>query len=442
MDTQQSRMRRSQGFTKSATLIERSRQSLAGGVSSQFRAMSAPHPMFYSHAKGARVWDADGNELLDFTLSQGPCILGHSHPELLDRVTAALHRGQLFAGQHMDEMELAEALCRVLPCAELVRLSLSGSEASHALLRLARHVTGRPKYLKFVGHYHGWFDNVSFSVSPPSTQTNEPPRPIPWGGGIPVALADEVIVLPWNDLAAVEATLATHGHEISAIITEPVMCNQGCIEPAPGFLEGLRNLCDRNGIILIFDEIITGFRLGLGGAQGHYDVTPDLALFGKAMGAGFPISALAGKREFMEAFARAEVYHAGTLNGNNASVAASLAVIDILGRDDAAGYRHIWRLSTRLRDGLAALSDIHPDLRVQGPGPMFHVGFSARSRATTYDHVLDYDKNSYRLFCLGMLSRGVRLIERGLWYVSLAHEDADIDYALAAAQETLQEMPL
>lgn len=441
MDTQQSHFRQSHGFTQSAALFDRSRQSLAGGVSSQFRAMSAPHPMFYTHAKGSRIWDADGNELLDFTLAQGPCILGHSHPELLDRVTSALCKGQLFAGQHMDEMELAEALCRVVPCAELVRLSLSGSEASHALLRLARHLTGRPKYLKFVGHYHGWFDSVSFSVSPPRAQMNEPPRPVPWGGGISASLGDEVLVLPWNDLAAVETMLASHAQEIAAIITEPVMCNQGCIEPAPGFLEGLRSLCDRHGIILIFDEIITGFRLGLGGAQAHCRVTPDLALFGKAMGAGFPISALTGKRDFMEAFTRAEVYHAGTLNGNIASVAASLAVIDILGREDAAGYRHIWRMATRLRDGLAALSESRPDLRVQGPGPMFHVGFSPRARATTYDHVLDYDKDSYRRFCLGMLSRGVRLIERGLWYVSLAHDEADIDYALAAARETLQELP-
>jgi len=440
VDSQHSHMRQSHGFSQSAKLFDRSRQSLAGGVSSQFRAMSAPHPMFYSHAKGSRIWDADGNELLDFTLSQGPCILGHSHPELLDRVTSALHKGQLFAGQHLDEVALAEALCRVVPCAELVRLSLSGSEASHALLRLARHLTGKPKYLKFVGHYHGWFDNVSFSVSPPRTLSNDPARPVPWGGGIPASLADDVLVLPWNDIAAVEEALATHADEIAAIITEPVMCNQGCIEPAAGFLEGLRTLCDRHGIILIFDEIITGFRLGLGGAQGFYGVTPDLALFGKAMGAGFPISALTGKREYMEPFTRAEVYHAGTLNGCNASVAASLAVIDIMGRDDAAGYRHIWRLSTRLRDGLAELSAIRPDLRVQGPGPMFHMGFSKRVRATTYDHVLDYDKESYRRFSLGMLSRGVRLIERGLWYVSLAHEDADIDYALAAAKETLQDM--
>ncbi|MBM3380790.1 MAG: aminotransferase class III-fold pyridoxal phosphate-dependent enzyme, partial [Betaproteobacteria bacterium] len=248
VDSQHSHMRQSHGFSQSAKLFDRSRQSLAGGVSSQFRAMSAPHPMFYSHAKGSRIWDADGNELLDFTLSQGPCILGHSHPELLDRVTSALHKGQLFAGQHLDEVALAEALCRVVPCAELVRLSLSGSEASHALLRLARHLTGKPKYLKFVGHYHGWFDNVSFSVSPPRTLSNDPARPVPWGGGIPASLADDVLVLPWNDIAAVEEALATHADEIAAIITEPVMCNQGCIEPAAGFLEGLRTLCDRHGI--------------------------------------------------------------------------------------------------------------------------------------------------------------------------------------------------
>jgi glutamate-1-semialdehyde 2,1-aminomutase len=430
----------SNGFARSRELHERARRSLAGGVSSQFRAMSAPHPMFYTHARGARIWDADGNELLDFTLSQGPCILGHSNPELLERVGAALRKGQLFAGQHIDEMELAEALNRVIPCADLVRLSLSGSEASHALLRLARFVTGRPKVVKFIGHYHGWFDNVSFSVNPPRLAGNAPPRPVAWGGGIPPGLAEDLIVLPWNDLAAVETALAGQAGEIGAIIAEPVMCNQGCIEPLPGFLEGLRALCDRHDIALIFDEIITGFRLGLSGAQGHYGVTPDLALFGKAMGAGFPISALVGKRRFMEAFSRAEVNHAGTLNGNNASVAAALAVIDILGREDCAGYRHIWRLARRLRDGLAALAAIRPDLRVQGPGPMFHMGFSSRARATCYDHVLDYDKESYRQFCLGMLSRGIRLIERGLWYVSLAHGDADIDQALAAADATLQDM--
>ncbi len=428
-------------FPRSRALMARAQKVLAGGVSSQFRAMNAPHPMFYTRAEGARIWDADGNALLDFTLSQGPCILGHSHPELVRRVGASLSVGQLYAGQHLDELELAEALQRHIPAAERVRLSVSGSEAAHALLRLARHVTGRPKYMKFVGHYHGWLDNVSFSVNPPRSAGNTPPQPVAWGGGIPPALASDVVIVPWNDLAQVEAAFARHRGEIGAVITEPVMCNQGCIEPAEGFLRGLRDLCTREGAALIFDEIITGFRLGLSGAQGHYGVTPDMALFGKALGAGFPISALVGSERFLSPLARGEVYHAGTLNGNNASVAAALTVIDVMGRDDAAGYAHLWRLGTRLRDGLAAAGARHGlPLRTQGPGPMFHAAFSDRARATEYDHVLDHDRALYGAFCKGMLSRGIRLIERGLWYVSLAHTEADIDHALATADSVLAEI--
>jgi glutamate-1-semialdehyde 2,1-aminomutase len=430
-----------QSYPKSKALHERALQTLAGGVSSQFRAASAPHPMFYTRAEGSRIWDADGHELLDFTLSQGPCILGHSHPELKKRVAASLEAGQLFAGQHMEELELAEAVKRSVPSAERVRFAVSGSEAAHALLRLARHVTGRPKFIKFIGHYHGWLDAVSFSVNPPRDETNAMPSPVAWGGGIPAALADSVIVLRWNDLALVEETMARHGSEIAAIITEPVMCNQGCIEPLPGFLQGLRDICDRYGSALIFDEIITGFRMGSGGAQAHYGVTPDMALFGKALGAGFPLAALVGSERFMSPLARGEVYHAGTLNASNASVAAGLAVVEVMGRNDGEGYRHIARLGARLRDGLAEIGrEGRLKLRVQGPGPMFHMGFSERERATSYDHALDYDKALYSRFCQGMLGRGVRLIERGLWYVSLAHTDQDIDHTLATARDVLEEI--
>ena len=354
---------------------------------------------------------------------------------------ASLGEGQLFAGQHMAELELAETLQRLLPAAERVRFSVSGSEAAHALVRLARFVTGRAKVIKFVGHYHGWLDNLSFSVNPPRDGAKAPRRAVAWGGGIPDALADEVIALRWNDLDLVAETLRERGREVAAVIAEPVMCNQGCIEPLPGFLEGLRELCDRHGVALIFDEIITGFRLGLSGAQGHYGVTPDMALFGKALGGGFPLSALVGKQRFMAPLAGNAVYHAGTLNASNASIAAGHAVIDVMGRDDGAGYRHIGRLGRRARDGLAALGAAgRLDLRVQGPGPMFHMGFSPRERATSYDDVLDFDGALYREFCARMLARGIRLIERGLWYVSLAHSEADIDRTLAAAREVLGEL--
>ncbi len=428
-------------YATSRQLYQRAQRVLAGGVSSQFRALNVPHPMFYERASGARIWDVDGNELIDFTLSQGPCILGHSHPELLARVGAALAKGQLFAGQHRDELELAETLQRLVPSAERVRFASSGSEAAHALLRLARHVTGKPKFIKFTGHYHGWLDNSSFNVAPPRDQRNDPTRPIPWGGGIPPALAGDVVPLPWNNLALVEQALDRHGSEIGAIITEPVMCNQGCIEPAPGFLEGLRALCDRHDAALIFDEIIAGFRLDLAGGQSYYGVTPDMSLFGKALGGGLPLSALVGKERFLRPLAAGEVYHAGTLNGSNGSVAAALTVIDVLERDDRAGLRHIARIGSLLRDGLKEVAArLELPILLTGPGPMFHMGFTARVSVTEYDHVLDYDRTRYGEFCRSMLGRGVRLIERGLWYVSAAHTENDVLATLAAAESALKEL--
>jgi len=433
-------------FAASRALHERARRSLAGGVSSQFRAAGVFHPMFYSRAAGSRVWDADGNELIDYTLAQGPMILGHSHPEVLARVAEAMGRAQLFAGQHEAEVALAETLQRLIPCAARVRFASSGSEAAHAVLRLARFVTGKPKWIKFEGHYHGWLDQVCFSVAPPvvpgANDASAELEPVPWGGGIPESAAQDVVVLPWNDLARVEDVLRRRGREIGAIITEPVMCNQGCIEPLPGFLQGLRTLCDRHGVALVFDEIITGFRIALGGAQAHYGVTPDLALFGKALGSGFPIAAIVGTERFMAPLAEARVYHAGTLNGNNACVAAAQATLDLLERDGGAAHRRIVALGARLRDGLARLGEASGlPVRVQGPGPMFHMGFCELPRVEHYRHVATgYDKALYSRFCGAMLLRGVRLIERGLWYVSAAHGEADLDATLAAAEAALAEL--
>jgi glutamate-1-semialdehyde 2,1-aminomutase len=430
-------------FPNSQRWYERAKSSLAGGVSSQFRALGSPHPMFYTHASGSRIWDVDGNELLDFTLAQGPCILGHSHPELLQKVTETLQRGQLFAGQFMEEVQLAERLQSLIPCAGRLRFSSTGSEAAHIALRLARYVTGKPKFIKFEGHYHGWLDNVSFGINPgkEALGPRDEPSRVPWGGGVPESVQSDVLVLPWNDLALVERTLEAGRHDIGAIITEPVMANQGCIEPLPGYLEGLRKLCDWFDVALIFDEIITGFRLDLGGAQRYYGVTPDLAIFGKALACGFPLSAIVGRERFFVPLERHEVYHAGTLNANHASVAAALATIEILERDEAAAHRHLVRLGRRLRDGLQELGKRHGlPLKVQGPGPMFHMGFTEREEVHEYRHTLDYDTERYREFCDLMLACNIRLIGRGLWYVSTAHSDADIDQCLAAADKVLRLM--
>jgi glutamate-1-semialdehyde 2,1-aminomutase len=430
-------------YPTSKQWFERARQTLAAGVSSQFRA-AKPHPMFYERAEGPFIWDVDGNRYLDYALSQGPMILGHSHPDVLAGISRAMECGQLFAGQHEAEVELAEALVRLIPSAERVRFSSTGSEANHAVIRMARHRTGRRKVIKFEGHYHGWLDNISWSVNPPAEAAGPPnePEPVPWSGGIPEGAADDLVILRWNDLSAVEAAFERHSGEIAAVITEPIMCNQGCIEPDPGYLEGLRAPCDRHGAALIFDEIITGFRMDLGGAQAHYQVVPDLAVFGKALGSGLPISALVGGGEWFEGIEKNEVFHAGTLNSNNICIAAAVATLDVLERDDRAAHREIVRLGKRLRDGLRELGERSSlPLVVQGPGPMFHAGFLPNGgEVRSYRDVWGYDTAAYQRFAGGMAARGVRLIGRGLWYVSAAHDEALVDSTIETAADVLREM--
>jgi glutamate-1-semialdehyde 2,1-aminomutase len=427
-------------YDQSKALFERAKASLAGGVSSEFRKFNQPHALFYTHAQGAHMVDVDENEYLDFTLSQGPMILGHSHPEVLERVHQASLEGQLYAAIHLREVELAERLQRIVPCAELVRFSLSGSEADHAAFRAARYTTGKQKFIRFEGHYHGWFDNVSWGVGAPSLEAmgdREHPIANAWSGGLPEHSRDESILLPWNDLAIVEKTLKAQANEICAIITEPVMCNSGCIEPRPGFLQGLRELCTHYDIALIFDEVITGFRLSLGGAQAHYGVTPDLAVFAKAMANGYPISALVGKKRWMQAVADGKVVHAGTLNAGNPSVAAAIATLDIMERDHVHTKLHT--LGQRLKQGLtSAAQAAGQSVLIQSPGPMLHMGFTDLPAANDFRDTLTFDKAKNAKFIFEMQERGVRIIGRGLWYLSAAHTEADIDHAVATAQDVFK----
>lgn len=427
-------------YEKSRQLFERACKSMAGGVSSHFRMGGVPHPLFFKEAKGARIIDVDDNEYLDFTLSQGPMILGHSHPEVLKRVAEEMAYGQLYAGQHELELNLAEKLQSLIPCADLIRFSNSGSESVQAALRLARGVTGRKKYLKFEGQYHGWFDNVLISQHPSKEAAGRfflPNKVLETGGQVPDVL-EEIIVLPWNNLEVVEEAFKDWGDEIAAIITEPIMCNNGCIEPLPGYLQGLRDICDKYGSILIFDEIITGFRLGLGGAQKVYGVTPDLATFGKAMASGFPVSFLAGKQEVMEFVANGKVMHAGTYNSNNPSIAAAAATIDILESEEGL-FERIESLGLKLQDGLRkGAENAGLDVLLSGPGPMTHLGFTTCKKLTNYRDCLEFDGAKYTDFAKRMLDNGIRLIGRGIWYISAAHTEEDIDEAIDVANEVFQ----
>lgn len=425
--------------TQSARLLERAKKVLAGGVSSEFRKYAHPHALFYTHGAGSRIYDVDGNEYLDFTLSQGPLLLGHSHPEVLKAVADYSEKGQLFAGQHVQEVVLAEKLNRLIPSAELMRFCLDGSEAVQTALRVARAKTGRKKFLRFEGHYHGWLDNVAWGISAPSEEalgSREAPNVYPWSAGLPTESREEFMVLPWNDLALVRKVVEREPDAIAAIITEPVMCNNGCIPPADGFLEGLRTLCDQHGIALIFDEVITGFRIHPGGAQAYFGVMPDLSVFAKAMGSGYPISVIAGKRSWMRLIEESKVIHAGTLNAGNASIAAALATLEILERE--APHARMFRLGEQLMEGLRKLAaDYKHDLLVQGPGPMFHTGFTPLKKVTDYRDTLHYDKARLARFITGMQDRGVRIIGRGLWYISAAHTEDDVAVALEAGEKVL-----
>lgn len=428
------------GRAQSEKLYERSCRSLAGGVSSSVRAGKSP--MFFERGAGSLIVDADGNQYIDYVLGQGPLILGHSPAPILDAVSRALEQGQLYAGQFEMEIALSEKLQKLIPCAELVRYSNSGSEIVQAALRLARAYTGREKIVKFEGHYHGWFDNVMVSVHPPLDLAGprEAPHAVPASLGQVRSVLRDVIVLPWNDLEVLQETLRRNDGQVAAVIMEPIMCNTGCILPKEGYLDGVQRLCQEHGVVLIFDEIITGFRLGLSGAQGYFGITPDLATFGKAMAGGFPVSCLAGKRELMELIADGRVNHSGTFNSNVMAMAASLATVSAV--EDGGVCERLRRLGAQLIAGLEEIAgSLGVEVQLRGPGPMFHIAFAGAGSIDDYRTFVEHnDMGRCQRFAELVLDHGVRFIPRGMWYLSSAHTEEDVDVTLKAARIAMQEL--
>ena len=428
-------------YGKSETLYKEGRHYLAGGVSSNFRyGGGTPVPLVYARAAGAHLHDVDGNDIIDYALANGPCILGHAPAPVLAAVRDSLELGQLFAGQHELEFALAKRLVDLLPCAELVRFASSGSEAVHAALRLARAHTGRPKIVKFEGHYHGWLDNIFVSVRPGLNEAGpaSAPRTIAQSPGQPDSAFADVIALVWNDLDIFAATLEARGEEIAGVIMEPIMANCGGAMPRPGYLEGVRALCDEHGVVLIFDEVITGFRAGLTGAQGLLGVTPDLAIFAKAVAAGFPLAVLAGRRAIMELVETKGVMHGGTYNANLVCMSAGLAALDVLSADGGAVYGGMEARGRRLMEELPGLYAKHGhDVLVQGVPAAFHPLFTDRDEIPDYRAFATTDGMKQTRLIELMFAEGVRLTARGLWFLSTAHTDADIDASLEAADRAL-----
>ena len=426
-------------YSLSRARLERARNSLVGGVSSPFRAQF-PVPLYFQDGFGPRLRDVDGNEYVDYVLAWGPLILGHCHPRIVEAIRSQAERAHIYGAQHDLEYLVSEEMKRLVPCAERVIFTSSGSEAVQAALRLARAYTGRNLVVKFEGHYHGWMDSVLLSYHPAAGELGPPDRPpvvLGSKGQVPNSV-ENVLVAPWNDLAFLERLFAEHASSIAAVITEPVLCNSGSIMPDPGFLQGLRSLAGANGSLLIFDEIITGFRIDPGGAQRSFGVVPDLATFGKALGGGLPLSAIAGRREIMELIAEGRVAFGGTFNGNPLSLAAAKVTLEEISREDGAALRHAGQLGTSLMTSLsAAARECGVPMLVTGFGAAFSLHFTSRRRISSYRELLDDDGRMLRRFLGGMLDEGVFLLPDGRFYVSAAHTGREVAETVLAARRVL-----
>ena len=416
------------------------RAHIAGGVNSNVRLRGIP--LCFSSGKGAHLTDVDGNVYLDYALGMGPNILGHAPTAVVNEVARTLALGQLFAGQHVLELELAEKLSSCVGSAELVRFGLSGSEMVQAAIRVARAYTGRSQVIKFEGHYHGWLDNIFVNVSgPPPAEGNPIPRPLflQSVGQSPHASVD-IAVLPWNDFEAIERYVSANASNVAAIITEPVMLNTGGILPKDGYLQHLRSLATKHGVVLIFDEVITGFRVALGGAQELFGVKPDLSIFAKALGAGFPVSALGGRRDIMELFASGQVNHSGTYNANVPSISAALATLHELCAPGKAAYDSMNARGRALMDGITQAAQRQGlELRVTGFPTAFHTCFASHP-IDDYVSYMRADHGRLNAFLGALLNLRVRTTARGTWFLSTAHTDSDVEATLEAVRLALRNL--
>jgi len=432
---------------KSKQLYQRTLGVLIEASSSSSRgpANYGAYPIFMERGRGSRLFDADGNEYIDWMMAFGALPLGHAHPEIVEAVAEAASTGAHFATATSVELEVAEMLKKIIPNADRVRFANTGTEAVMAAIRLARGVTGRPKILKFEGHYHGWHDDllVSSNVLPPAALgLPTDPIKIPDSSGLNRTALDDTIVVPWNDVALLERAIDNHPGQIAAIITEGIMANMGVIPPAEGYLQAVQSLARGNGFLFILDETVTGFRVAPGGCQEYYKLSPDLATFGKALGAGLPVAALVGRADVMDALQWGGVLHYGTHNGSRIGMHAARANLRVLTRDNNASFRHTWEISERLCRGLAELFQKKGSPAVvQSVGPMFQLMFTDRPAIRDYREFCRYvDRAAFQKFVLSLFPLGVYASPSAALHsiVTLAHTEDDVDLTLAAAERALE----
>ena len=414
-------------------LFDHARECIPGGVNSPVRAFKGVGgtPLFIKSGQGPYIIDEDGNHYIDYIGAWGPHILGHQHPAIISALHAQLDQGVAFGAPTSLEVELAELICSLVPSVEMVRLVNSGTEATMSALRLARGYTGRDNILKFEGCYHGHVDALLVKAGSGALTLGTPDS-----AGVPAATTSQTHVLPYNDSAAVEALFASHGDEIACIIVEPVAGNMNCVPPVPGFLQSLREVCDKYGALLIFDEVMTGFRVALGGAQALYGINPDLTTMGKVIGGGLPVGAFGGRRDIMEKLAPSgPVYQAGTLSGNPLAVTAGLVALREISKPGF--HEKLTDTTAKLLSGLKSLAnDAGLPFCTTQVGGMFGCYFNEAENITTFEQVMNSDAERFKKYFHYMLQQGVYLapsaFEAG--FVSAAHTDREIDLTLAAAK--------
>ncbi len=420
-------------FTNSHALFEKSQRIIPGGVNSPVRAFRSVGgtPIFFKKGQGAYLWDVDDNRYIDYVGSWGPAIVGHAHPEVVAVVQASAVDGLSFGAPTEAELKMAEMLCRLLPSLEQVRLVSSGTEATMSAIRLARGATGRNKIVKFEGCYHGHADSLLVKAGSGALTFGNPSS-----AGVPAAVAADTVVLTFNDQVELEQTFAAIGAELACVIIEPIAGNMNFVKPSNAYMQALRTLCTQHGTILIFDEVMTGFRVGLGGAQGYYGITPDLTTLGKVIGGGMPVGAFGGRRDLMAHMAPlGGVYQAGTLSGNPVAVAAGLKTLELI---SAPGfYEALSARATRLCAGLTAVAgEAGETFCATSLGGMFGIFFAA-SPPNSYADVMRSDRERFNRFFHAMLERGVYLapsaFEAG--FVSIMHTDMDVDQTVAHARD-------
>ncbi|MCA7015098.1 glutamate-1-semialdehyde 2,1-aminomutase [Dickeya dadantii] len=420
-------------MNKSESLYAAARQLIPGGVNSPVRAFNGVGgvPLFIERAEGARLYDADGKSYIDYVGSWGPMILGHNHPAIRQAVIDAAERGLSFGAPTEMEVKMAQLVTSLVPGMEMVRMVNSGTEATMSAIRLARGFTGRDKIIKFEGCYHGHADCLLVKAGSGALTLGQPNSP-----GVPADFARHTLTCTYNDLTSVRAAFEQYPQDIAAIIVEPVAGNMNCIPPQPAFLPGLRALCDEFGALLIIDEVMTGFRVALGGAQAHYGVRPDLTCLGKIIGGGMPVGAFGGRRDVMEALApTGPVYQAGTLSGNPIAMAAGFACLSEVAKPGV--HQKLTELTTQLAEGLLAAAKTQQiPLVVNHVGAMFGIFFTDADRVTCYQDVLKCDVERFKRFFHLMLEEGVYLapsaFEAG--FMSLAHSQQDIEHTVDAAR--------